>query len=114
MAEEVEVDPGVGAAAFGAAEHAAVEAPGFFEIADVKSKVKDGHVTFCVESYIFHNTGLMARGLIIRPMPALRRAHRLASFVLIWFVLSLGVAVASPVVHPQAMELVCSAAGASR
>jgi hypothetical protein len=45
-------------------------------------------------------------------MSALRRAHRLVSFVLMWFVLSLGVAVASPVVHPQAMELVCSATGA--
>ncbi|RYF33028.1 MAG: hypothetical protein EOO26_09535 [Comamonadaceae bacterium] len=32
--------------------------------------------------------------------------------VLAWFVLSLGVAVASPVVKPQAMELVCSTAGA--
>ena len=32
--------------------------------------------------------------------------------VLLWFVLSLGVAVASPLVHPQAMELVCSSAGA--
>jgi hypothetical protein len=29
-----------------------------------------------------------------------------------WFVLSLGVAAASPVVHPQAVELVCSSAGA--
>ena len=49
-------------------------------------------------------------------MPALlRHAHRLAligRFVLAWFVLSLGVAVASPVVKPQAMELVCSTAGA--
>ena len=45
-------------------------------------------------------------------MSALCRAHRLVSFVLMWFVLSLGVAVASPVVHPQAMELVCSASGA--
>ncbi len=32
--------------------------------------------------------------------------------MLAWFVLSLGVAVASPVVKPRAMELVCSAAGA--
>ena len=32
--------------------------------------------------------------------------------VLLWFAMSLGVAVASPIVHPQAMELVCSAAGA--
>ena len=45
-------------------------------------------------------------------MSALRHAHRLASFVLMWFVLSLSVAVASPVVHPQAVELVCSASGA--
>ena len=32
-------------------------------------------------------------------------------WVLLWFVLSLGVAVASPLVNPQAMELVCSSAG---
>lgn len=38
----------------------------------------------------------------------LRRARHLARFVLAWFVLSLGVAVASPVVAPKAMQLVCS------
>jgi len=32
-------------------------------------------------------------------------------WALLWFMLSLGVAVASPIVHPQAMELVCSSAG---
>jgi hypothetical protein len=37
-----------------------------------------------------------------------RRLRRLCSFVLLWFVASLGVAIASPVVHPQAVELVCS------
>lgn len=31
--------------------------------------------------------------------------------MLVWFVLSLGVAVASPVVNPQAVELVCSSNG---
>lgn len=45
-------------------------------------------------------------------MQTLRHAHRLARYVLVWFVLSLGVAIASPIVQPQAMELVCSAAGA--
>lgn len=45
-------------------------------------------------------------------MPALRHARHLVRFVLAWFVLSLGVAIASPVVQPQAMQLVCSAAGA--
>ena len=45
-------------------------------------------------------------------MQTLRHAHLLARFVLVWFVCALGVAVASPIVKPQAMELVCSSAGA--
>jgi hypothetical protein len=31
--------------------------------------------------------------------------------VLLWFMLSMGVAIASPIVHPQAVELVCSSVG---
>lgn len=42
-------------------------------------------------------------------MPAARAG--LIRWVLLWFALSLGVAIASPVVHPQAVELVCSSAG---
>ena len=45
-------------------------------------------------------------------MPPLARLRFLARLVLAWFALSLGVAVASPLVHPQAMELVCSGSGA--
>jgi hypothetical protein len=45
-------------------------------------------------------------------MHALRSAHTLARLVLVWFVLSLGVAVASPLVNPQPMELICSGSGA--
>jgi len=45
-------------------------------------------------------------------MQTLRRAQTLARFVLVWFALSIGVALASPIVRPQAMELVCSTAGA--
>ena len=51
-------------------------------------------------------------------MPRLRHAHHLGHLghigrlVLLWFALSLGVAVASPIVNPQAVELVCSSAGA--
>lgn len=41
----------------------------------------------------------------------LRQAHLLARFVLVWFALAIGVAIASPLVKPQAMELVCSGAG---
>lgn len=44
-------------------------------------------------------------------MSCLRHAHRLGRFVLLWFALSLGAAIASPIVHPQAMELVCSSVG---
>lgn len=41
----------------------------------------------------------------------LRNAHLLSRLVLVWFALSLGVAIASPVVKPQAIELVCSGVG---
>jgi hypothetical protein len=44
-------------------------------------------------------------------MQFLRNAHFLARLVLVWFALSLGVAVASPLVNPQASELICSSAG---
>jgi len=44
-------------------------------------------------------------------MSKLRQAHFLARLVLVWFALALGVAVASPLFHPQTLELVCSTAG---
>lgn len=44
-------------------------------------------------------------------MLALRRLTFLHRCVLLWFVLSLGVAVAAPIVNPQSLELVCSAVG---
>ena len=47
-----------------------------------------------------------------RGMQTLRRFTHLTRFVLVWFTLSIGVAVASPLVKPQAMELICSGAGA--
>lgn len=47
-------------------------------------------------------------------MDTLRRAHQLARLVLVWFALSIGVAVAAPLVNPQAMELICSGSGAMK
>lgn len=47
-------------------------------------------------------------------MQTLRNAHLLARFVLVWFALSIGVAIASPLVKPQAMELICSGSGAMK
>jgi hypothetical protein len=45
-------------------------------------------------------------------MQTLRNAHLIARFVLVWFALSIGVAIASPLVKPQSVQLVCSASGA--
>jgi hypothetical protein len=47
-------------------------------------------------------------------MQALRHARFLARLVLAWFALSLGVAIASPLVNPQSMELVCASGGAMK
>lgn len=47
-------------------------------------------------------------------MQSLRNATLIARFVLVWFALSIGVAIASPMVNPQGMQLVCSGAGAMK
>lgn len=47
-------------------------------------------------------------------MHFLRNARQLARFVLVWFVLSIGAAVASPVIKPQPMELICTGSGAMK
>ena len=44
-------------------------------------------------------------------LQSLRNAHHLTRFVLVWFALFVGVAVASPLVKPEAVQLVCSAIG---
>ena len=44
-------------------------------------------------------------------MHRLRNARSLARLVLVWFALALGVAVASPLIKPDASTLVCSAGG---
>ena len=41
----------------------------------------------------------------------LRRAQSLARLVLAWFVLSMGMAIAAPVVNPQSTQLVCTGSG---
>ena len=51
-------------------------------------------------------------GLQSRPMQTLRRYRWLARLLLAWWALSVGVAAASPLVHPQALQWVCSGAGA--
>lgn len=44
-------------------------------------------------------------------MQTLRNARVLARFVLVWFAMVVGVAIASPLVKPQALQWVCSGAG---
>jgi hypothetical protein len=43
-----------------------------------------------------------------------RQTKTLARFVLVWFVMSVGVAMASPLVAPKVMELVCTTGGAMK
>ncbi|PIF90716.1 hypothetical protein CLU86_1605 [Acidovorax sp. 62] len=47
-------------------------------------------------------------------MQRLRSLSLLARLILAWFVLTVGVAIASPIVHPQTMELVCTTGGAAK
>ena len=44
-------------------------------------------------------------------MHSLRQATFIARLMLVWFVFSIGIASASPLVSPKAMELVCSSGG---
>ena len=44
-------------------------------------------------------------------MQTLRNSAFLARLVLVWFALFIGVAVASPLIHPQSVDLVCTSAG---
>ena len=44
-------------------------------------------------------------------MTATRTLSALRLWVLAWFMASLGVAVASPLVHPQSFEVICSGSG---
>lgn len=45
-------------------------------------------------------------------MYRLRSARPLARFVLLWFMLALAAAVASPLIKPQAVQLICTGSGA--
>jgi hypothetical protein len=47
-------------------------------------------------------------------MQRLRRAHFITRLVLVWLALTIGVAVAAPLVQPEAMQLVCSGSGAMK
>ena len=44
-------------------------------------------------------------------LQSLRNAHYLTRFVLVWFALFVGAAVASPLVKPETVHLVCTAIG---
>ena len=44
-------------------------------------------------------------------MQTLRNAKSLARFVLVWFALTVGAAIASPLIKPQSFEIICSGPG---
>ena len=48
----------------------------------------------------------------VKPMlHTLRQARQLTRFVLVWFALALGVAMAAPLVSPKSIDVVCSSGG---
>ena len=47
-------------------------------------------------------------------MQRLRHALQITRFVLVWFALSVGVAIASPIVNPHGMDLVCTSTGSMK
>lgn len=47
----------------------------------------------------------------LQALQTLRNSHQLMRLVLVWFVLSLGAAIASPLVNPQSTELICTGSG---
>jgi hypothetical protein len=51
---------------------------------------------------------------IIQVMQHLRHATYLTRLVLVWFALSVGVAIASPIVNPHGMDLVCTSTGSMK
>ena len=55
---------------------------------------------------------LQSRHMPPLPLQTLRSLRWLARLVLAWFVLSIGGAVASPLVHPKPVELICLGSGA--
>jgi hypothetical protein len=44
-------------------------------------------------------------------MQTLRTAKSLARLVLVWFALTVGAAIASPLIKPQSFEMICSGSG---
>ena len=44
-------------------------------------------------------------------MNRLRQAIHITRFVLVWFALSIGVAIASPVLNPKGVDMVCTGTG---
>ena len=44
-------------------------------------------------------------------MQTLRHARQLTRFVLVWFAMALGVAMASPLVSPKSIDMVCASGG---
>lgn len=73
---------------------------------DTLQQIPDGRSKFLVPGH-----SPKPRDAIIHPVQNLRNAHHLARFVLVWFVLSISAAIASPLVRPQATELICSGSG---
>ena len=55
-----------------------------------------------------------SRSFRIFNMQYLRNTQQIIRLVLVWFALSVGVAIASPLVQPKAMDMVCTSTGSMK
>lgn len=60
---------------------------------------------------MFDESQFFMADAIMPPMQILRNARFIARFMLVWFALYLGAAVAAPMLKPQAATLICTGAG---
>lgn len=76
-------------------------------VANADADLKRGAQLICVR----FPCGLACHNRAMHLMHTLRNTPWLTRLALLWFALTLGAAVASPMVHPQQETLICSAAG---
>jgi len=71
--------------------------------------------TVCKRKPLYAQTnGLKLHTLRILDMQYLRNTTNIIRCVLVWFALSVGVAIASPMVQPKAMDMVCTSTGSMK
>jgi hypothetical protein len=71
-------------------------------------------ITYFLPSLVHLNYFCYVRACNNQGMQHLRTVKLIARFVLIWFALAIGVSIASPLVNPKSMDVICSGTDVSK